>query len=79
MMILAPRRNTGGAMVGDIQVGGGAPVVVQSMTNTETSDVIGTADQIIALANAGPALVRIYSSPQSVKSPSITTNPSASV
>jgi len=46
-------------MVGDIQVGGGAPVVVQSMTNTETSDVKGTADQIIALANAGSELVRI--------------------
>ncbi len=46
-------------MVGDIQVGGGAPVVVQSMTNTETSDVVGTADQIIALANAGSELVRI--------------------
>ena len=59
MMILAPRRNTVGVMVGDIQVGGGAPVVVQSMTNTETSDVIGTADQIIALANAGSELVRI--------------------
>ncbi|MDZ4858216.1 MAG: flavodoxin-dependent (E)-4-hydroxy-3-methylbut-2-enyl-diphosphate synthase [Candidatus Hydrogenedentes bacterium] len=58
-MILAPKRKTIGVMVGDIQVGGGAPVIVQSMTNTETADVIGTADQIIALANAGSELVRI--------------------
>ena len=58
-MLLVPRRKTIPVMVGDIQVGGGAPIVVQSMTNTETADVVGTADQIIALANAGSELVRI--------------------
>ncbi|NUM55254.1 MAG: flavodoxin-dependent (E)-4-hydroxy-3-methylbut-2-enyl-diphosphate synthase [Candidatus Hydrogenedentes bacterium] len=58
-MILAPRRHTRAVIVGDVQVGGGAPVVVQSMTNTETSDAKATADQITALANAGSELVRI--------------------
>ncbi|MCC6795989.1 MAG: flavodoxin-dependent (E)-4-hydroxy-3-methylbut-2-enyl-diphosphate synthase [Candidatus Hydrogenedentes bacterium] len=58
-VLLAPRRKTIGVMVGDIQVGGGAPVVVQSMTNTETSEAKSTAGQIIALANAGSELVRI--------------------
>lgn len=58
-MVLAPRRKTVGVMVGDVQVGGGAPIVVQSMTNTETSDAAATADQIVALANAGSELVRI--------------------
>lgn len=42
-----------------IEVGGGAPVVVQSMTNTDTADVIGTAIQIKELARAGSELVRI--------------------
>ncbi len=58
-MVLAPRRNTVGVLVGDIQVGGGAPVVVQSMTNTETADAAGTAQQILELAGAGSELVRI--------------------
>jgi (E)-4-hydroxy-3-methylbut-2-enyl-diphosphate synthase len=45
--------------IGGIAVGGGAPVVVQSMTNTDTADVEGTARQVAALARAGSELVRI--------------------
>src|SRR3546814_6238865 len=43
----------------EIRVGGDAPVVVQSMTNTDTADVIGTAIQVKDLARAGSELVRI--------------------
>jgi (E)-4-hydroxy-3-methylbut-2-enyl-diphosphate synthase len=50
---------TVGVMVGKIQVGGGAPVVVQSMTNTDTVDARGTAQQCLELAQAGSELVRI--------------------
>ena len=46
-------------MVGGVQVGGGAPVVVQSMTNTDTADARGTARQIAELAEAGSEIVRI--------------------
>jgi (E)-4-hydroxy-3-methylbut-2-enyl-diphosphate synthase len=46
-------------MVGQVQVGGGAPVVVQSMTNTDTADIEGTARQTADLARAGSELVRI--------------------
>ncbi|MEM7426830.1 MAG: flavodoxin-dependent (E)-4-hydroxy-3-methylbut-2-enyl-diphosphate synthase [Pseudomonadota bacterium] len=53
------RRNSVGVMVGDIQVGGGAPVRVQSMTNTDTADAEGTARQIARLARAGSEMVRI--------------------
>jgi (E)-4-hydroxy-3-methylbut-2-enyl-diphosphate synthase len=52
------RRQTVGVMVGGVQVGGGAPVVVQSMTNTDTVDAAATAQQVIALADAGSDLVR---------------------
>jgi (E)-4-hydroxy-3-methylbut-2-enyl-diphosphate synthase len=45
--------------VGGVQVGGGAPVVVQSMTNTDTEDAAATAQQIVELAEAGSELVRI--------------------
>src|SRR3954463_15440564 len=45
--------------VGGVTVGGGAPVVVQSMTNTDTADVAGTAAQVAALARAGSEIVRI--------------------
>jgi (E)-4-hydroxy-3-methylbut-2-enyl-diphosphate synthase len=45
--------------VGGVTVGGGAPIVVQSMTNTDTADVEGTARQVAALASAGSELVRI--------------------
>ncbi|MEO1161275.1 MAG: flavodoxin-dependent (E)-4-hydroxy-3-methylbut-2-enyl-diphosphate synthase, partial [Pseudomonadota bacterium] len=55
-----PRRKSVGVKVGDkIQIGGGAPVVVQSMTNTDTADIEGTAQQVAALARAGSELVRI--------------------
>ena len=58
-MPIASRRETVGVKVGDVLVGGGAPVVVQSMTNTETADVEATARQIVELADAGSELVRI--------------------
>jgi (E)-4-hydroxy-3-methylbut-2-enyl-diphosphate synthase len=50
---------TVGVKVGVVQVGGGAPIAVQSMTNTDTSDVSTTAEQCIELAQAGSELVRI--------------------
>jgi len=53
------RRTTTQVMVGNIAVGGGAPIVVQSMTNTDTADVAGTVEQIAALSRAGSELVRI--------------------
>jgi (E)-4-hydroxy-3-methylbut-2-enyl-diphosphate synthase len=58
-----PRRKTIPVIVGKgqgaIQVGGGAPIVVQSMTNTDTADIDGTVRQVAALAQAGSELVRI--------------------
>ena len=56
---LIPRRATRMVRVGDIVVGGDAPIVVQSMTNTDTADAEGTAKQVAALAKAGSELVRI--------------------
>jgi (E)-4-hydroxy-3-methylbut-2-enyl-diphosphate synthase len=53
------RRKTTQVMVGDVAVGGGAPIVVQSMTNTDTADVEGTVTQVAALARAGSEMVRI--------------------
>src|SRR5260221_6595534 len=53
------RRKTVSVKVGHIQVGGGAPVVVQSMTNTDTADIAGTVTQCKELAEAGSELVRI--------------------
>ena len=53
------RHATVGVKVGPIQVGGGAPVVVQSMTNTDTADVAATAKQCIELAQAGSEMVRV--------------------
>ena len=55
----AARHRTVGVRVGSVTVGGGAPVVVQSMTNTDTADVDGTVAQVAALARAGSELVRI--------------------
>jgi len=60
----APRRSSiqvsiGSPSTGLIRVGGNAPVVVQSMTNTDTADIEGTAQQVKALARAGSELVRI--------------------
>ncbi|MBX9604956.1 MAG: flavodoxin-dependent (E)-4-hydroxy-3-methylbut-2-enyl-diphosphate synthase [Gammaproteobacteria bacterium] len=53
------RHKTVPVQVGDITVGGDAPVVVQSMTNTDTADAVGTAKQVQALAAAGSEVVRI--------------------
>ena len=48
-----------GVRVGPVQVGGGAPVVVQSMTMTDTADAAATAQQCIELAEAGSEMVRV--------------------
>jgi (E)-4-hydroxy-3-methylbut-2-enyl-diphosphate synthase len=56
---LTPRKKTHGVKVGNVMVGGGAPVVVQSMTNTDTADVSSTFQQCLELAQAGSELVRI--------------------
>ncbi len=53
------RKNTVGVKVGEVQIGGGAPIVVQSMTNTDTADVASTVQQVLELARAGSELVRI--------------------
>jgi len=53
------RRKSVAVMVGGVEVGGSAPIVVQSMTNTDTADVAATTDQVAALARAGSELVRI--------------------
>ncbi len=53
------RRTSVTCMVGDVAVGGDAPVVVQSMTNTDTADAPSTARQVAALADAGSEIVRI--------------------
>ncbi len=53
------RHETVGVKVGRVLVGGGAPVVVQSMTNTDTADFTATATQCIELARAGSELVRV--------------------
>src|SRR5258707_15734375 len=54
-----PRRKTVAVKVGHVKAGGGAPVVVQSMTNTDTADIAGTVQQVAALAAAGSEIVRI--------------------
>ncbi|RVA25665.1 flavodoxin-dependent (E)-4-hydroxy-3-methylbut-2-enyl-diphosphate synthase, partial [Mesorhizobium sp. M7D.F.Ca.US.004.03.1.1] len=56
---LFPRRTSVGVDVGGVVVGGGAPVVVQSMTNTDTADVDQTVAQVAALHRAGSEIVRI--------------------
>jgi len=53
-----PRKKTYGVKVGNITVGGGAPIVVQSMTNTDTADVERTLQQTLELAEAGSEIVR---------------------
>jgi (E)-4-hydroxy-3-methylbut-2-enyl-diphosphate synthase len=55
----APRRKTVPVRVGHVTVGGGSPIVVQSMTNTDTADVEATSRQVAALARTGSELVRI--------------------
>ncbi|MCL4165765.1 UNVERIFIED_CONTAM: hypothetical protein GTU68_061151, partial [Idotea baltica] len=54
-----PRRHTQSVNVGQVKLGGAGPIVVQSMTNTDTEDAIRTAAQIADLARAGSELVRI--------------------
>jgi (E)-4-hydroxy-3-methylbut-2-enyl-diphosphate synthase len=56
---LHPRRKTHGVNVGHVRVGGGAPIVVQSMTNTDTADVAATTQQCLELAEAGSEIVRV--------------------
>ena len=58
-MTISPRKKTQQVLVGNIKVGGDAPIVVQSMTNTDTADVAGTVQQIMELSQAGSELVRI--------------------
>ena len=58
-MSITPRKQTQQVMVGNVCVGGGAPIVVQSMTNTDTADIPGTVKQIIELSRTGSELVRV--------------------
>ncbi len=58
-MLEIRRRPTTAVRVGPVQIGGGAPVVVQSMTSTDTADAAATARQVQELAEAGSELVRI--------------------
>ena len=53
------RRNTVTCFVGGVPIGSGHPIVVQSMTNTDTADAKSTAEQVVALARAGSTLVRV--------------------
>ena len=53
------RRKTVPVKVGDVEIGGDAPIVVQSMTNTDTADIEGTVAQAAALARAGSEIVRL--------------------
>ncbi|MEW5975284.1 MAG: flavodoxin-dependent (E)-4-hydroxy-3-methylbut-2-enyl-diphosphate synthase [Acidobacteriota bacterium] len=54
-----PRRRSFPVKIGSVTVGGEAPVVVQSMTSTDTADPVATADQVAALAEAGSEVVRV--------------------
>src|SRR5690349_22639100 len=58
-MAARPRRRAVVADVGGVKVGGDYPIVVQSMTNTDTADVPSTVNQVMALAQAGSELVRV--------------------
>ncbi len=58
-MSISPRRQSVGVNVGGVMVGGGAPIVVQSMTNTDTADIEGTVRQVAQLWRAGSEIVRI--------------------
>ncbi len=59
MIQAAGRRHTLGVAVDHVRIGGGAPIVVQSMTNTDTADIPATVEQVAALARAGSEIVRI--------------------
>ncbi len=58
-MSISPRRQSVGVKVGGVMVGGGAPIVVQSMTNTDTADIEATVRQVAQLWRAGSEIVRI--------------------
>ncbi len=58
-MTLVSRHQTTAVTVGSVNIGGDAPIVVQSMTNTDTADIEKTTEQVAALARAGSELVRI--------------------
>lgn len=58
-MSISLRKITHQVAVGHVKVGGGAPIVVQSMTNTDTANVTATVNQIIELAQAGSEIVRV--------------------
>ncbi|MGV3491600.1 MAG: flavodoxin-dependent (E)-4-hydroxy-3-methylbut-2-enyl-diphosphate synthase [Devosia sp.] len=58
-MSISPRRQSVGVNVGGVMVGGGAPIVVQSMTNTDTADIEATVKQVSQLWRAGSEIVRI--------------------
>lgn len=57
--MILQRKQTRRVGIGNVLMGGGAPVVVQAMTNTDTADVLKTAIQVAELARAGAELVRI--------------------
>src|SRR5581483_9550521 len=54
-----PRRGSTPVRIGNVYVGGGHLIVVQSMTNTDTADVMSTVNQVMSLATAGSELVRV--------------------
>jgi (E)-4-hydroxy-3-methylbut-2-enyl-diphosphate synthase len=54
-----PRRSSTPVAIGGVTIGGGRPVAVQSMTNTDTADARATAEQVVALAQAGSEIVRV--------------------
>ncbi len=58
-MAVLPRRTSVPVKIGDVWVGGDHPIVVQSMTNTDTADTASTVNQVMALAQAGSELVRV--------------------
>jgi (E)-4-hydroxy-3-methylbut-2-enyl-diphosphate synthase len=58
-MALPLRRHSLQARIGGVALGGGAPIVVQSMTNTDTADIEATVAQVASLARAGSELVRV--------------------
>ncbi|MEY4718008.1 MAG: hypothetical protein RL563_626, partial [Pseudomonadota bacterium] len=58
-MSISSRKHTQQVLIGNIAVGGGAPIVVQSMTNTDTADVAASVKQIIELSQAGSEMVRV--------------------
>src|SRR5579871_2777977 len=58
-MAVAARRKSVAVDIGGVKLGGSHPIVVQSMTNTDTADVTGTVNQVMALAQAGSELVRV--------------------